>query len=121
MYKNYKKIIAGFLAAAMIAPTTAGMTDMQSTHAFEILGETTFDHKILPWHTVEVSPAKQYFELSEGAVRILIQVPEGAEKKNGIYSSGTETLASKEDMSTRSASRQRATEMALSFAQRLET
>ncbi len=81
MYKNYKKIIAGFLAAAMIAPTTAGMTDMQSTHAYEVLGETTFDHKILPWHTVEVSPAKQYFELSEGAVRILIQVPEGAEKE----------------------------------------
>ena len=67
MYKNYKKIIAGFLAAAMIAPTTAGMTDMQSTHAYEVLGETTFDHKILPWHTVEASPAKQYFELSEGA------------------------------------------------------
>ncbi len=81
MYKNYKKIIAGFLAAAMIAPTTAGMTDMQSTHAYEVLGETTFDHKILPWHTVEASPAKQYFELSEGAVRILIQVPEGADKE----------------------------------------
>ena len=81
MHKNYKKIIAGFLAAAMIAPTTAGITVVQSAYDDDILGESTFDYKILPWHTVEASPAKQYFELSEGAVRILIQVPEGYDKE----------------------------------------
>lgn len=81
MHKNYKKIIAGILAAAMIAPTTADIADPQKAYAHEIMVETTFDHKILPWHTVDVSPAKQYFELSEGAVRILIQVPEGADKE----------------------------------------
>ena len=81
MHKNYKKIIAGFLAAAMIVPTTAGIANPQNTYAQEILGETTFDNKIFPWHTAEASPAKQYFELSEGAVRILIQVPEGADKE----------------------------------------
>ena len=81
MHKNYKKVIAGILTAAMIAPTTVSIANPQKAYAEQILGETTFDHKMLPWHTVEASPAKQYFELSEGAVRILIQVPQGADKE----------------------------------------
>lgn len=82
MQKNFsKRIIAGLLASAMVIPGTVGTSKPLQASAYEVLGETTFDHKILPWHTAEASPAKQYFELSEGTVRILIQVPEGADKE----------------------------------------
>ncbi|WP_028517708.1 glycoside hydrolase family 9 protein [Ruminococcus flavefaciens] len=79
--KNYKKIVAGLMAAVMIVPTTVIISQPQEAYAYELLGETSFSHKMLPWHTVETSPARQEFELDDGTVHIKILVPEGAEKE----------------------------------------
>ena len=79
MNKKFRKIVAGLLSAAMAVPMTAGLTVPMSVSAYEVLGESTFDHKILPWHTVEAAPAKQYFVLEDGAVHITIMEPIGAD------------------------------------------
>ena len=81
MHKNYKKIIAGLMAAVMIAPTAVSISEPPKAYAYELLGETSFSHKMIPWHTVENSPAKQDFELSDGNVHIKILIPEGADKE----------------------------------------
>ena len=79
MHRNSKKIIAGLMALATIAPMAVSMAPM-SVSAGQVLGESTFDHKALPWHTCESSPAKQNFDVKGGAFHITITVPEGAEK-----------------------------------------
>ena len=80
MSKHYiKKIVAGMMTAAMILPLNVSLAEPMRASAYELLGETTFDHKIIPWQIVESSPARQYFELSEGAVHIMIRVPTGKE------------------------------------------
>ena len=82
MQKHYaKKIIAGFLTAAMVIPTTVIPNGTINASASELLGETSFDYKILPWHTVEANPARQYFDIDDGAAHIMIQVPQGADKE----------------------------------------
>ena len=81
MRKHYNKIIAGVLTAAMIVPTAVSVAEPMRSYASQILGETTFDHKMLPWHTAEASPAKQYFDIADGNVHITILVPEGADKE----------------------------------------
>ena len=81
MHKNYKKIIAELMAAVMIAPTAVSISEPPKAYAYELLGETSFSHKMIPWHTVENSPAKQDFELSDGNVHIKILIPEGADKE----------------------------------------
>ena len=81
MHKNYKKIVAGLMTAVMIAPTAVSISEPQKASAYELLGETSFSYKMIPWHTVESSPAKQNFELDDGTVHIKILVPEGAEKE----------------------------------------
>ena len=40
--------------------------------------ETEFDEKILPWHLLENSPARQNFWIDDGALHITILRPEGA-------------------------------------------
>ena len=79
MQKHYNKITAAILTAAMIAPTAVSISEPLGVSAYELLGETTFDHKIIPWHTVEASPAKQYFVLDDGTVHISIVEPRGAD------------------------------------------
>ena len=80
MRKTPKVIFASVMALAMIAPTAATMATPFVASAGEILGETTFDHKALPWQTCETSPAKQEFDVKSGAFHITILVPEGGEK-----------------------------------------
>jgi endoglucanase len=80
MHRKSKVIIASLLAVAMVAPMTAQMAAPLTASAGEILGETTFEHKALPWQTCETSPAKQDFEFKNGAFHITIKVPEGGEK-----------------------------------------
>ena len=80
MHKKSKVILAGAMALAMIAPTVATMATPLVASAGQILGETTFDHKALPWQTCETSPAKQEFDVKGGAFHITILEPEGGEK-----------------------------------------
>ena len=81
MHKHYRKIAAGLLAAAMIVPTTVSIAEPLSVSAYELLGESTFDYKMIPWHTAEALPAKQTFAIQDGALNIKIIVPEGADKE----------------------------------------
>ena len=80
MHRHYKKIIAGLLTAAMIAPTAANLAEPLSASAYELLGETTFNNKMIPWTPVESAPAKQEFDIREGAAHMVIIVPEGADR-----------------------------------------
>lgn len=79
MRKLYQRFAAGILAAAMIAPAAAGMAEPLCVSAYELLGETSFTHKLVPWHTVQYSPARQEVHLEDGAAHIVILVAAGAE------------------------------------------
>lgn len=77
MRKKFTKAIAASLvAAAMLTSTTAAYAPFSASA--ELLAETTFDSKMLPWQTVESAPAEQYFALEDGAVHITINESEGA-------------------------------------------
>ena len=80
MHKHFKKITAGLMAAAMIVPITAAATEPMSAFAYEVLGESTFEHKLLPWITVECKPARQVFDITEGAAHIRIINATGGER-----------------------------------------
>ena len=80
MHKKFSKaIVASLMAATMVAPTIATVAPM-SVSAGQVLGETSFDYKALPWHTCESSPAKQNFLIEDGAFHISIINSVGAEK-----------------------------------------
>ena len=89
MHKNYKKIVAGLMTAVMVVPTAISITEPQKASAYELLGETSFSHKMILWHTVEASPARQDIELADGTVHIRILIPEGADKERWDLHSGT--------------------------------
>ncbi len=73
-----KALLSSLLAAAMLAPAAANLAIPLTASAGEILGETEFDEKILPWHLLENSPARQNFWIDDGALHITILRPEGA-------------------------------------------
>ena len=78
MHRNSKKIIASLLALATIAPMAVTMTPLTAS-AGQVLGETDFTYKALPWHTCESSPAKQNFKIEDGAFHIEVVKGEGAD------------------------------------------
>jgi len=80
MHKKTKKLLASAMALAMIAPVAATVTPMKA-NAGLVVGESTFDHKALPWHTCETSPAKQEFNLEDGTFHIKVLVPQGGDKE----------------------------------------
>jgi len=85
MHKKSKVIIASLLAVAMVAPMAAQMaaplTAVAAREKGEICGECDFNHKALPWHTCESSPAKQDFRIEDGAFHITILTAKGAENQ----------------------------------------
>ena len=81
MHKKISKAIVGSLmSAAMLATAVTGVIAPMSASAGQVLGETSFTNKALPWHTCETSPAKQDFRLEDEAFHITVKVPEGGEK-----------------------------------------
>ena len=83
MHKKISKAIAGSLmSAAMLATAVTGVVApmSMSASAGQVLGETSFDHKALPWHTCETSPAKQDFKIEDESFHITIKVPLGGEE-----------------------------------------
>ncbi len=83
MHKKFSRaVIAGIMAVAMLAPMAAEFAPIDVS-AGQVLGETSFDYKALPWHTCETSPAKQEFELTKegdnGVVHLTVLVPEGGD------------------------------------------
>ncbi len=72
--KPIKALIGSLMAAAMAAASVTGVMVPASANASELLGATDFDDGIgLPWHTCATFPARQDFEIEDGAytVRIL--------------------------------------------------
>ena len=81
MHKKISRAIAGSLmSAAMLATAVTGLVAPISASAGQVLGESTFDHKALPWHTCESSPAKQDFEIKGQEFHVTVKVPLGADK-----------------------------------------
>ena len=77
MHKRAKAIVASLVAVTTFAPTLASFVPMTAS-AGQVLGETTFDYKALPWHTCESSPAKQEFKIDK-EFHITVIEPLGAE------------------------------------------
>lgn len=77
MYKKISKSIAASLMSAAMLTTAATAVVPTTASAGQILGETSFDYKSLPWHTVSTSPAKQNFAIEEGAFHVTVIVPKG--------------------------------------------
>ncbi|MBR5513424.1 MAG: glycoside hydrolase family 9 protein [Ruminococcus sp.] len=59
-------------------PTTT-ITPPAATNEVQVLGETSFDYKLLPWHFVSSSPAKQQYAIEDGAAHVTILIPVGAD------------------------------------------
>lgn len=76
-----KRLIASILAAAMIVPAAVNLAVPMTASAYEMLGESDFDHKVLPWHVVSASPAKQEFRCEDGEMHIWIITPIGQDKE----------------------------------------
>lgn len=80
MHKKSNRIMAGIMAMAMVTTANAAVpTASAEKMTVQVLGESTFDEKAMPWQIVENSPAKQEFSLEDGAFNIKILVPEGGE------------------------------------------
>ena len=75
--KKLRKVLATVAAVAMLAGSVA--TPMMSVSAGQVLGETSFEYKALPWHTCESSPAKQEFSLDGEAFHAKIIKAKGAD------------------------------------------
>ena len=75
MHRKTNRIIAGIAALAMIIPATAVIAEPMKASAYELLGESDFEYKMLPWTPVAEYPAKQIFDIDEGAAHIKILVP----------------------------------------------
>ncbi len=74
-----KRITAAVMSAAVTASAAVSMFPALTVSAAhgEICGESTFDYKMLPWHTVENMPARQEFQLEDGTVHIRIITARG--------------------------------------------
>ena len=82
MKRNFRRGLAAVCALAMLAPSVAFPAETRVNAAYQLLGETTFDHKILPWMPVESSPAKQQFEITkDGELHIRILSAVGADRE----------------------------------------
>ena len=82
--KNLKRSLASVAAVAMLAGVVAAPlsnVDVVSAANGQMLGETSFEYKALPWHTCESSPAKQNFNLEDGTLHVEVLVPQGADKE----------------------------------------
>ncbi len=83
MHKSSKRILAALLAVATVAPMAAQMMPITASAEHgkgEMCGESDFDHKALPWHTCESSPAKQDFAIEGGAFHVKIITAKGGDK-----------------------------------------
>ena len=80
MKYHSRKFLAAILAVTMAVPAAVSTAAPLYASAGEILEETAFEHKMIPWRLAESSPAKQDFRIEDGAVHVTIQVPEGYQK-----------------------------------------
>ena len=77
MHKRSTKVVASLCSLAMMLPTVANMVPTMTASAGQVLGESDFEFKALPWHTCESSPAKQNFRLEDGTFHVTVIESEG--------------------------------------------
>ena len=69
-----RALAGGVMAAAMAASSIAVVAAPMSANATELLGATDFEDGVgLPWHTCSTAPAKQTFEIENGAYTVTIR------------------------------------------------
>ena len=86
MHKSHKytKIaLACLLAAVTAAPAALNIAAPLRTSAVELLGECSFERKILPWQAYQNAPAKQIVDIQDGALHTRVAVPSGANDEYG--------------------------------------
>ncbi len=85
MKRKFRRGLAAVCSLAMLASVAAlpcGTVASAEGEDRQLLGETDFEYKMLPWHTVESAPAKQNFEItSDGELHITVLKAEGADKE----------------------------------------
>ena len=81
MHNIIKKIVTSIISVAMATASTVSAVTPFQTMAVQVLGETSFDNKSLPWQACSSSPAKQDFEIKDGEFHIRILVPSGADRE----------------------------------------
>ena len=81
MHKKITKAITGsLLSAAMLATTVVSAIAPMTASAGQQLGATDFEDGVgLPWHTCETNPAKQKFEVKDGAYVVTIVNKDGSD------------------------------------------
>ena len=77
-----KRFIAGLMALAVSLPAAVSLPVQLTASADEILREGTFDSRIYPWQVCEKAPAKQGFNIDDGALHLQIICPRGATDSN---------------------------------------
>ena len=78
--KLTKALVGSLMAAAMAATSIPAIVAPMSADAGQQLGATDFDDGIgLPWHTCETNPAKQTFEIKNGAYVCTIVNKDGSD------------------------------------------
>ena len=65
MHKKTKKLMAGIMSLAMAATASAAAAPAANAEKriVQVLGESTFEKKSIPWQSVEAVPAKQNFDI----------------------------------------------------------
>jgi len=73
--KKIRKVMASVMAVALLA----GSVSMPAENVFagEVLGETGFENKYLPWRGLESAPANQNISVEDGQLRVEILNPTG--------------------------------------------
>lgn len=82
--ERIKRTAAALAAVTLLTSVSAGyFTPLAKVSAnSEVLGETSFDYKILPWHLCQSAPAKQVFEITpDGELHITLLRAWGADKE----------------------------------------
>ncbi|MBQ9982845.1 MAG: glycoside hydrolase family 9 protein [Oscillospiraceae bacterium] len=77
--RKLRKVMATIASVAMLS--TSVLPSMNVSAEVEMLSETSFEYKMLPWHTVESSPAKQNFWIEDGAIHIMILKAIGSDQE----------------------------------------
>ena len=72
MHKKASKLAAVIMSLAMVASSTVSAAEPMNERAVSVIGESTFEKKSLPWRTCAAYPAKQAFDLDDGAFHITI-------------------------------------------------
>ena len=81
MHLKTKKLIAGIMSLAMVSASSVSFIAPMQASAVQVLGESTFEKKALPWYITSTSPAKQDFDLEDGTFHVRVIVAEGAGKE----------------------------------------